>query len=68
MATILRVDGHASGTGPGGLTVSGHKRHKKKGGRKEKQARATSNFTDGEIAGPDWKRKIRERLLSVVAK
>jgi hypothetical protein len=24
-------------------------------------ARDTSNFTDGEIAGPDWRRKIRER-------
>jgi hypothetical protein len=24
-------------------------------------ARDTSNFTDGEIAGPDWKRKLRER-------
>lgn len=21
----------------------------------------TSNFTDGEIAGPDWKKKLRER-------
>jgi hypothetical protein len=21
----------------------------------------TSNFTDGNIAGPDWKRKVRER-------
>jgi hypothetical protein len=24
-------------------------------------ARATSNLTDGDIAGPDWKRKVRER-------
>lgn len=23
--------------------------------------RDVSNFTDGEIAGPDWKKKIRER-------
>ncbi|MGH9255433.1 MAG: hypothetical protein ACRD3C_12810 [Vicinamibacterales bacterium] len=25
------------------------------------QARDTSNFTDGEIAGPDWRRKLRQR-------
>jgi hypothetical protein len=25
------------------------------------RAQATSNLTDGEIAGPDWKRKVRER-------
>lgn len=24
-------------------------------------ARDVSNLTDGEIAGPDWKRKVRER-------
>ena len=24
-------------------------------------ARDTSNFTDGNIAGPDWKHKVRER-------
>jgi hypothetical protein len=61
--------------------VSGRKRHKKDGRRKDKQVRArrpdfeqpivravspqaardTSNFTDGEIAGPDWRRKMRER-------
>lgn len=61
--------------------MSGHKQHKKHGGRKDKQSRArrpdfeqpvvgavrpqqardTSNFTDGEIAGPDWRRKLRER-------
>jgi hypothetical protein len=23
-------------------------------------ARDTSNFTDGEMAGPDWRRKLRE--------
>jgi hypothetical protein len=61
--------------------VSGHKQHKKNGGRKEKAAKArkrdfeqpirgavspqraqdTSNFTDGEIAGPNWKEKVRGR-------
>jgi hypothetical protein len=61
--------------------VSGHKRHKKNGVRKDKAtsarkrdfeqpvvgavrpqpARDTSNLTDGEIAGPDWRRKLRER-------
>lgn len=61
--------------------MSGHKQHKKDGGRKEKStrarkrdveqpvvgavrpqpARAVSNLTDGDIPGPDWKRKIRER-------
>jgi hypothetical protein len=25
------------------------------------RAQATSNLTDGNIAGPDWKRKVRER-------
>jgi hypothetical protein len=25
------------------------------------RAQDTSNFTDGEIAGPDWKEKIKER-------
>lgn len=59
--------------------MSGHNRHKKDGGRKEKKVRArrrdfeqpilgavtrqaardTSNLTDGEIAGPDWRRKLR---------
>jgi hypothetical protein len=26
----------------------------------QQSARDTSNFTDGEIAGPDWKRKLRD--------
>ena len=59
--------------------MSGHKRQKKNGGRKEKQNKArkrdfeqpvvgavepqrgqdTSNFTDEEVAGPNWKEKIR---------
>ena len=25
------------------------------------RAQDTSNLTDGDIAGPDWKRKVRER-------
>jgi hypothetical protein len=25
------------------------------------RAQDTSNLTDGQIAGPDWKRKVRER-------
>jgi hypothetical protein len=25
------------------------------------RAQDTSNLTDGEIAGPDWKKKVRER-------
>jgi hypothetical protein len=61
--------------------MSGHKQHKKDGGRKDKQTKArkrdfeqpirgavspqraqdTSNFTDGEIAGPNWKDKLKER-------
>ena len=59
--------------------MSGDKRAKKDGMRKEKKMRArrrdfeqpvlgseskergsaVSNFTDGELAGPDWKRKDR---------
>lgn len=29
------------------------------GAEHKQSARDTSNFTDGEIAGPDWKRKLR---------
>jgi hypothetical protein len=61
--------------------VSGHKQHKKDGGRKDKKEKArkgdfaqavvgsetrqraqdTSNLTDGDIAGPDHKEKVRGR-------
>jgi hypothetical protein len=30
------------------------------GAAERQQARDTSNFTDGDIAGPDWKSKVRK--------
>ena len=30
------------------------------GAVRPQSARDTSNFTDGDIAGPDWKRKLRQ--------
>ena len=30
------------------------------GSESKERGSATSNFTDGQIAGPDWKRKVRQ--------
>jgi len=54
----------ATGLGPCHARRNGFDLHagRAAGGRARAQAaRDTSNFTDGEIAGPDWKRKLRKR-------